>query len=246
MPVPILPGYDNDLALSLAAACQLAYQMMADPNAAAPDGYQVQARFTADLFGQMEVIGYVMSSAANVVLAFRGTDSTPDFISDISYAEVDFPFVPASGQVHEGFLGVYQSCRAQILPALQALPAQLPLFITGHSLGGAMATLAAFDIAVNTPFTAPVVYTFASPRVGDPAFADAYNARVAANPANSWRVANSFDVVPLLPPEEIYDALELQYFYYEHVTDVVRIGFLKGGIVGNHALANYIAALQGG
>jgi triacylglycerol lipase len=238
-------GYDNTLALSLAAACQLAYDLLTNPAAATPPGYTVQARFTASLFGKTEVIGYVMSSTSNGVVAFRGTDTVPDWIADLSYAEVDYPFVADAGQVHEGFLGVYQSCRPQVLTALGALPAGLPLFVTGHSLGGAVATLAALDIAVNSPFAAPVIYTFASPRTGDGDFAEAFDAKVGNNSTESWRVANSFDLVPMQPPEKIYDAIQEQYYYFQHVDAVLRIGFIKGGIVANHALANYIAALQG-
>jgi triacylglycerol lipase len=233
------------VARRLAAACQLAYDMLIDPDSATPAGYQVQARFIANLFGQTEVFGYVMSSAVDAIVAFRGTASAPDWIADLSYAQLDYPYAPGAGQVHEGFLEVYQSCRDQVLPALLALPPQLPLFITGHSLGGAAATLAALDSAVNTPFKTPVVYTFAAPRVGNPSFADTYDAVVAGGPAATWRVVNMFDVVPLLPPEKVLDALHGSYFYYQHVGDTLRLGFLKGGIAANHALANYVAAVEG-
>jgi triacylglycerol lipase len=235
-------GYDNDLALNLAAACQLAYDMLRNPSAAAPAGYQVNTAFTADLFGRTEACGYVMSSADNAVLAFRGTSTVPDWLADGSYAQVDFPYVSGAGLTHGGFMSVYQSCRDQVLAALGALTPDRPLFVTGHSLGGALATLAALDVAVNSPFNAPVVYTFASPRVGDGAFADAYNGKV----ASSWRVLNTYDLVPLLPPEQIFDAVHRRTYSYRHVKDWHALGFFRGGIAGNHMLANYVTALRGG
>jgi triacylglycerol lipase len=238
------PGYDNDLALRLAAACQLAYDLVADPNSAAPAGYQIGATFQVNLLNELEMLGYVMSSAADVIVAFRGTDSFPDFVADVGYPEVAYPYVAGAGLTHRGFTAVYVSCRDQILAALQVLPPGRPLFITGHSLGGAVATLAALDIAVNSAYKTPVIYTYGSPRVGDPTFADAYDSTVATSVRSSWRVLNAFDVVPLLPPEKIYDALQLQYFYYRHVDTWLPLGFVKGGIVANHALANYITALE--
>ena len=229
--------YDNNLALRLAAASQLAYDQF-EGTLTPPPGYQVSATFTATLFNTPELIGFLMSSATDHVLALRGTDSFLDWLADATYAQTSFALVSNSGKVHEGFKTVYQSMRDQILPALQAAQTTLPLFITGHSLGGGLSTLAALDIAANTAFTKPVVYTIASPRVGDPAFAARFNAVV----ATSWRVLNVFDVVPLLPPESIFDgSTTLQY---KHVAEWKPIAFLKGGFAENHALGNYIAELE--
>jgi triacylglycerol lipase len=244
MPPPSPPGYDNDLALRLAAACDLAYTLVAAPETAAPDGYQVTATFSVNLLGRTEVFGYLMTSGQNSVLAFRGTDSFADFVADGTYTQVAFPYVEGAGVTHAGFTDVYASCRDAVLTALRAAPADRPLFITGHSLGGALATFAALDAVANSPFTAPIVYTFASPRVGDPAFADAYDARVGISVRSSWRVLNTYDIVPLLPPERIFDGLHRRYCYYRHVDEWLPITFLKGGVQANHALANYIAALQ--
>jgi predicted lipase len=76
--------------------------------------------------------------------------------------------------------------------------------ICGHSLGGALATLLALDLAAtaanptnaaHAQFRNPTVFTYASPRTGDSMFAATYNLVV----PNSNRIENRFDLVPHLP-----------------------------------------------
>lgn len=123
-------------------------------------------------------------------------------------------------KVEKGFYHMYSSCNprsrynkrsaaAQVLAELRRLVnlyAHQPLSITvtGHSLGGAMALLCAYDIAdqgVNTvPFCStpiPVtVFNYAAPRVGN----DAFRARLETKlGVKVLRVVNSHDTVPKLP-----------------------------------------------
>ncbi|HJY64480.1 MAG TPA: hypothetical protein VJ455_10020 [Ignavibacteria bacterium] len=75
---------------------------------------------------------------------------------------------------------------------------KMKLFITGHSLGGAMATLIArwlVDIGFNSKFKIEA-YTFAAPTVGNVSFANSYNTRLSGAGAESHRCTNSKDVVP--------------------------------------------------
>ena len=73
-------------------------------------------------------------------------------------------------------------------------PASLPLVVTGHSLGGALATLLVTDLNA-TMALKPQAWTFASPRVGDATFA----ARYGGLSTVSWRIYNQVDVVPYFP-----------------------------------------------
>jgi triacylglycerol lipase len=71
------------------------------------------------------------------------------------------------------------------------------VFVTGHSLGGSLATLAAFQIGnlankLQNCQRKPILYTFASPRVGNSGFAKDFNRNV----DQAFRIANSEDVVP--------------------------------------------------
>jgi triacylglycerol lipase len=245
MPAPLPAGYDNAPALRLAEACQLAYNQFDNPETFnPPPGYQIHAEFTARVLGRTEKFGFLMSSAAEHILAFRGTQSFADAIADSTYAQVSCPFAANAGQTHAGFTEVYTSCRDDVQATLPGLARTLPLFVTGHSLGGAAAVLAALDIAVNSPFKNPVMYKFAGPRVGDPTFADAFDSAIVIGNTSSSRIVNMFDLVPLLPPEKVFDPISEQYFYYRHVDEWFPIGFLKGGVQENHALQNYAAKVR--
>ena len=108
--------------------------------------------------------------------------------------------------VHAGFLRAYQSVRVEILQTIDATLAdeteKWTIYCTGHSLGGALSTLCAYDIA-NRPMTAwkhaqrphIVNYTYGSPRVGNRSFAVAYNKAV----PNTWRIVNNGDAVASVP-----------------------------------------------
>jgi triacylglycerol lipase len=84
----------------------------------------------------------------------------------------------------------------------------LPLVVTGDGLGGALATLLVADLAANTRLT-PLAWTFASPQVGDAAFA----ARSSAHIAVSWRIYNQPDIVPGFPADasDNYQAVATGY-----------------------------------
>lgn len=82
---------------------------------------------------------------------------------------------------------------------LQETDGELTIHVSGHSLGAALATIAALHAALvcdqHRAGCEVSLYTFASPRVGDSAFASACNQRL-----RSFRIANSEDLVPCLPP----------------------------------------------
>lgn len=74
------------------------------------------------------------------------------------------------------------------------------IYVTGHSLGGALATIAAMDIVAEHDIDTLVnLYTFASPRVGDNVFADKFNEFVSDNKIQAFRFANSEDIVTKIP-----------------------------------------------
>ena len=105
--------------------------------------------------------------------------------------------------------------------------ARLPLLITGHSLGGALALLCAHRLALQT---VPIhsVHTFGQPRVGDHAFAAAYDSLLGDR---TYRVVNQNDVVPRLP------GVLLGYQHAGH------LAFLNGAgrLVGDPALLTLLA-----
>ena len=86
---------------------------------------------------------------------------------------------------------------ADVAAALKGADAQ-PLFITGHSLGGALAIIAAERLRRELKIEAAAVYTFGAPRVGSAAFAGSYNACGLGD--RSYRLIHGLDIVPTLPP----------------------------------------------
>jgi triacylglycerol lipase len=108
-----------------------------------------------------------------------------------------------------------------------------PLYITGHSLGAALATLAAVDIAAHYRPRTMEVYTFGGPRVGDPYFAFAHNGLVPVH----QRIFNDNDLVVHLPP--ILYAHKHKLYYYLHARTGIKRTMPMGTQKQNHALETY-------
>ncbi len=122
------------------------------------------------------------AQAGDVVIAIRGTEGNMEWIHDAEFLQVPCPFLAGAGHTEDGFTAMYESLRtgaaansSTVVSALAKLPFPRPvssLTICGHSLGGALATLLALDVAANTAFSSPAVYTYGSPRTGDSLFAN--------------------------------------------------------------------------
>ncbi|MGO4886210.1 lipase family protein [Anaerobacillus sp. MEB173] len=175
--------------------------------------------------------GFIIESSSEIIVAFRGTEEPIDVLADLDWVQVPFPFVSDSGRTDRGFTRDYQSVRKDVIKTLKNLHPDKRLYITGHSLGGAVATLAALDIASNTHYTQPLVYTYASPRVGNPRFVDVYNQTI----DHSIRVVNTNDIVPHFPPPTI----PFLNISYRHVDKRYPIQFQTFSIRRNHAIENY-------
>ncbi|KAG2495126.1 hypothetical protein HYH03_006736 [Edaphochlamys debaryana] len=180
-------------------------------------------------------------SELEVVVAFRGTqvdikNHPMDPLKDLDAALVSlredvFGAAPhlrfgseqpkAEPRAHRGFVSCYtavhQAVRQAVAEALEQFPAEqrprVRLVLTGHSLGGALATLAAYDLAniyQNAAQDRVVCYTFGAPRVCNGPLARVYDQLV----PNTWRFSNVNDVVPMVP---------LVHWSYCHVGRNVRI-----------------------
>ena len=179
--------------------------------------------------GQARVsIGFILQAAAagDVVIAIRGTEGIQEWVHDGEFLLVTCPFLPGAGHSEDGFTAVYMSMTTTLDPkcprvtqALSSLNFPRPvtsLTICGHSLGGALVTLLALDVAANTTFKNPTVYTYASPRAGGPQFAATYNQVV----PNTNRIAGRLDLVPKLPLPPLY----------EHVLGLYEVNSVQLGI----------------
>ncbi len=167
---------------------------------------------------------YVAHTNDFVIVAFRGTqvykpgldrelaEVLRDEVSDM-HADAKFQLVRWTGQghVHKGFKdGLDEVWTNKLKPYLMRLRNENPqrvFWFTGHSLGAALATLAADRFG-----NAAGLYTFGSPRVGDRVFADKFRLQ-----AKTYRIVNNNDIVARLPLVGPYERLAQGLGIYEHV-----------------------------
>lgn len=134
---------------------------------------------------------FCATTEERVYVCFRGTDSTNDWIGNAMAGKTPY----SRGRVHTGFLRSLEVINFELFEyvAHRVSRHQRSLVVTGHSLGGGMAVL--YAMGVMAEHVASVV-TFGCPRVGDEAFARAFNEQHAQN---SVRFVNNNDAVPRIP-----------------------------------------------
>jgi Lipase (class 3) len=108
-----------------------------------------------------------------------------------------------------------------------------PMVVTGHSLGSALATLFVMENDSKRKFEITTCCTFASPRVGTLEFARAFDRL----PIDSWRIVNTLDVVPKLPP---HIPLLLEYDHVDTAYPFSSDSFAKHSLVCWHAMETYL------
>ncbi|KAI5848646.1 Alpha/Beta hydrolase protein [Morchella snyderi] len=146
-----------------------------------------------------------------IIVAFRGTYSIANALADLAINKQEYVPYPDGGHspepvadtcddclVHAGFLQSWSHTNAIISDVVAALRAQHPAYrltLVGHSLGGAVAALAALDY--RSRGWDPLVTTFGEPKVGNQGLADYFDRRFDAHTYR--RVTHAEDPVPLVP-----------------------------------------------
>lgn len=162
------------------------------------------------------------------VLVFRGTQGRiSNWLFNLTTGLSSWP---SGGNVHKGFKLLILEAWEEIKQHLDSIPT--PVFYTGHSLGGALAVLAA---SLKKP---AAVYTFGAPRIGDSDFINATKA------INIYRVASARDIVPGIRPFS-----DLQHAGQSHclprlkASDTQRSWFEAPGFLADHSPLNYTVQL---
>jgi Lipase (class 3) len=203
---PFLPGEPPTVSLSRAAdASMLAYARFARQRMVLAD---LQGILTAAGYPDVQPIGecfvdgvntgrgYFAYNDSHALLAFRGTeaDNNNDKVAD---AEIDR--TPEAGAlVHSGFKRYLDAVWGQVRQCVADYRANHPnqnICITGHSLGGALATLA----FTRLNDAASSLITFGCPRVGNPAYCNIVSA--AARTRACYRAVDNLDIVTHVPPD---------------------------------------------
>jgi hypothetical protein len=247
-----------------------------------------------DLVVDEPIFGFIARSRANpnkFFVVFRGTREAAEWFNNLR--PVPKPFLPQAsfdnlGEVRNGFNLIYSSHKdgidldqffksktplnystiEQTIDRVfnEELNAESEIFITGHSLGAGLATLAALHISKiaeqkNITSKHIQLYTFASPRVGDETFASHFD----TDAIQSFRIINSEDLIQSvpLPTTEVIDDetfatmsqpkqarfLAFRTFlntvtdgqskkHYQHVGIPITFTKQTGTIAGNHNLTN--------
>ncbi len=181
--------------------------------------------------------GFALSSDTHHVIALRGTQTGFEWLGNVSSRQVNFRNrEPQYGRVHRGFQISQEQIITQVRRTLPQLDPALPLFITGHSLGGAVAMLTAADLALDNSFPGRQtrVYTYGSPRVGDATFVTTYNQLV----SQTYRVVNLADTVPITPPSSFRGDL------FQHTGQEWSYLSQLGETAINHAIETYQIAID--
>jgi triacylglycerol lipase len=249
--------FDPVNALALGQVAKLAYAGQAEiENQAAAWG--LTATFISDshlLRGDTQAV--VLGDATRVIVAFRGTQ--PDLLRDwVSDAEAILVPGPA-GLVHKGFQAALGLVHRRVREAVGTLQDRgQSLWVTGHSLGAALATLFAARLRFEEDKPVYGLYTFGQPRTGDRTFARAFDADCREL---TFRFVNNSDGVPRVPPRVgLYSHVgTFLYFDEQHVLrgdpsfwfqrlDGLRSAVedfrnLSPGAIRDHAMDQYLIGL---
>jgi predicted lipase len=171
---------------------------------------------------------------------FRGSDKSIDWINNVQFRQQIYPYGDGNSavQFHQGFMMAYFAVRDRLLETMETFTGQ-QLVVTGHSLGGALATIAALDLQYNLGRANDltfIVNTYGAPRVGNQAQVESYNRRI----PNSYRFIYGWDIVTRVPRE---------WQGFAHVDKAVQLGSLLTWQVlsrrfSDHAITNYVTALE--
>ena len=194
----------------------------ADKKDVTPDTKTILARLQKLGTGFLKVEGFSNKSSQSIIIqhqdyvvgAFRGTDQIQDWLDNVKVSSTE----GALGKVHSGFynamLDVWKRQpmweRIQVLRQSDNNQPKKPLWLTGHSLGGAMATLAAAWLA-ERKLPLYGVYTFGQPRCGGEDFQIAFDAKLRER---FFRFQNNNDIVTRVPA---------RIMGYEHVGRYIYI-----------------------
>jgi len=178
---------------------------------------------------------FLFRKGKNVVLVFRGSQQLADWKTNFKMRLTQFTTVASSGvdvprgRVHRGFLEAWQSVEKQVVYYLkQWWTDDTQLWVTGHSLGGALAAMASVSLEAQG-YAVSGLYTFGQPRIAGWGMVNAVNSRMGDR---IMRYANNNDVVPLIPPQitpwmpsRVYGHLG-RFRYFTHRGRLMRHSFL--------------------
>ncbi|MDQ1353337.1 MAG: hypothetical protein QG657_3643 [Acidobacteriota bacterium] len=259
-------GYDHSVAINLAKLSEWAYPF----GVAVSVDYKTNEDFLEDMerkrkkaeiwgfknfqyaFSEdMKILAFILRRRGDVIICFRGTvlDNTINL-----HADIQARFVPMEsfGLVHKGFNSLVESVWAEIKTHIPP-GEKLRIWLTGHSMGGALALLAGARFATEYRKCENIMiqglYVFGAPRVGDQDFADAFNNTYLRR--RSFLFARYNDIVTVLPPciKKIWEYRDVGNIIYidqegalksvECLSEFKTLRYFLSGYFSEHLLATF-------
>lgn len=169
----------------------------------------------------------------SLVVAFRGTSSREDVLTDLSISRVELALSglsqPNLPLVHSGFHEQFFSVNDKIEKEIEE---NEEIIFCGHSLGGALATIGSLYYSFLYPDKDIACVTFGSPRVGDSRFVELFDERI----EKSIRFVNDNDPIPCVPTRWRFKHVKgLQWLNQDQIEDEIQVWrfyrFLKNTVL---------------
>jgi triacylglycerol lipase len=265
---PQTSAYSLDATLACAKASLLAYDaVLTEAKVSAAFGLPVTDLVTFKGAGT-DAEGFMALLNGAIAIVFRGTDSVENWIADAAVLPIPFR---SMGSVHLGFHLALDSVWDVISETLNKWKGgRRTLWVTGHSLGGALALLTVanlrfpFDPATVVPKPVAGLYTFGQPRIGTRDFCRPCDADFGKL---YFRFVNNEDIVPRIPPRilgywhagdfkfiDSQGAIQDDIAWWHGVLDAVEVG-LSGfrelqatkpqiEFISDHSMTLYLEKIQ--
>jgi len=245
--------YTQKKALELAHYSQIAYSDYSDIT---KDIMQHGKYLTWQYYDREGTQAVAIINGNSLNIAFRGTetDSLKDIMLDVNCKKVS----THHGEITRGFQKAYNNIKEEIEALITSFNGEV--WLTGHSLGAAVATVCASDI-VNAGGRIAGLYTFGSPRVGNQEFCDF----LANSGTRIYRFVNNCDIVTRIPLSVLgfLHVGEIIYIDHEGKIHTDSIGLWntfwdryqgrkddiwerKIGGISDHSMENYTKAIEAG
>ena len=166
-------------------------------------------------YNELVVFGYNIDYE-QIFISFRGSTNIPNWINNIKFTQIQ-PYNNTNISVEKGFYNIFKNLKDEVIDTLNNIKLKYKtekILITGHSLGGALSTLLAFEMLYINNYNANdiILITFGSPRVGNEEFTTLINNyHIYSN-----RITHYYDIVPHIPQQFLkYNHISQEIWYNE-------------------------------
>jgi triacylglycerol lipase len=220
-----LKKYDPELALTLGNLAEISYEVDLNKVSAQVDKYGFKLDEYVINDQETSTNGIILVNDEIVVLAFRGTQEYQDFIQDLKigkYSKIGHTYCEGNSKIHGGLNGpmINITSDGKLYERLSTLISSgKKLYVTGHSLGGALSTVFAhYTKADGRDIDVEGVYTYGQPIVGNSNFQKCYNNDFFDK---TFRHVNNVDIITKTKPSWSF----LPWLDYRHVGTMIHYGY---------------------